>query len=119
MLDVTTTTGRMVRLVEHHVAQLLRLSPPDGATYLDGINGLARLLLETLDVGEFGDPTPDDILADAMEFCHSYCSDGEESGPGSALRCAACKLKPHTLDLQEATIAALTREAVAGPEETP
>lgn len=113
----------MVRLVQHHTAKLLRLPPLDEATYLDGINALARYLLDSLNVGEFGDPIPDDILADAMEFCHRHCSAGEEPGangeppgPGRGLRCATCTLKRHTLDLHEDTLRAITREAVSTEE---
>lgn len=113
----------MVRLVQHHTAKLLQLPPLDEATYLDGINALARYLLDSLNVGEFGDPIPDDILADAMEFCHRHCPAGEEPGangeppgPGRGLRCATCTLKRHTLDLHEDTLRAITREAVSTEE---
>jgi hypothetical protein len=117
MTDVITTTGRMRRLVERLAEQLLRAGPSAGATREDGIRGLHEQLLDSLDVGEFGDPDQRDVLEDARKFCTSHCSEAEEDGPGRALRCVRCPLKYHALTRYEETVEQLASEAAATRKE--
>jgi len=111
MADVITTTGRMRRLVDGWAARIITIGPFMDATYLDGIKALRDQLLDSLDVGEFGDPDQRDVLEDARKFCISHCPETETDGPGRATRCITCPLKYHALTRYEETIDELVRDA--------